>query len=100
MRYIHGDYDDCKGPLRHDWDLVEVGKRRRDMIGTPVAFRCMRCGTEKIETYDQLGDLMNRKYHYPPGYKEEGRVSVTVYRLRLMNKHRSAVIRRKKKQEK
>jgi hypothetical protein len=30
-----------------------------------VAYRCMRCGTEKLETYDVHGDLMNRILQVP-----------------------------------
>jgi len=56
----------------------------------------MRCGTEKLETYDVHGELMNRSYKYPEGYKEEGRVKVNVYRLRLINKARKTTIARRK----
>ena len=87
-RIQHGQFDDCKGPLRHDWDLVEVGKRNRNVMGTPVAFRCMRCGTEKLETYDVHGELMNRTYKYPEGYQDEGRAKITDYRLRMLSKYR------------
>jgi hypothetical protein len=93
MRHNHGQFDDCKGPLRHDWDLVDVGKRNRSLGWTLVAYRCMRCGTEKLESYDVHGDLMNRSYKYPEGYKEEGRVPVNVYRLRLINKARRTKIK-------
>lgn len=96
MRHTHGQFDDCKGPLRHDWDLVDVGKRSRNMMGTPVAYRCMRCGAEKLETYDVHGDLMNRNYTYPEGYRDEGRVPIAVYRLRLINKARKTHITRRK----
>lgn len=93
MRHVHGQFDDCKGPLRHDWDLVDVNRRRRAIGWTMVAFRCVRCGTEKLETYDTQGDLMNRSYKYPLGYREEGRVSVNVYRLRMVAKNKSTKIK-------
>lgn len=95
-RFNHGQFDDCKGPLRHDWDLVDVGKRSRIIAYIAVRYRCMRCGTTKLETYDVHGDLMNRTYAYPVGYREEGRVPIAVYRLRLINNARKTNTTRRK----
>ena len=53
--------------FRHQWDLVAGDWT--PMAGYPVTQRCMRCDTEKRETYGtNSGELITRRYLYPPEY--------------------------------
>lgn len=81
-------YDDCKGPLKHRWFLTDV--ERASEFGIPTWHMCERCTTVRITIIDRRGDLMSRRYKYPEGYKEEGRIPASIYRLQEVQAFRRA----------
>ena len=56
-----------------------------------VALRCERCGTTKIEAMNNVGEVIYRRYQYPPQYKVSAtrqgeRVSRAAMRVELMRR--------------
>lgn len=41
----------------------------RPMYGTPLVLRCERCGTERRDVIGTSGQIIQRNYEYPAGYK-------------------------------
>ena len=69
--------------FRHQWDLVPTDWT--PMAGHPVTLRCQRCTTERRETYGtNTGDLITRRYIYPPEYRYSADEVPTADQLRLM----------------
>jgi hypothetical protein len=52
--------------------------------GTTFHFRCIRCGTERHDTIDSLGELSTRRYVYPDEYRLEADDRPTTQELRLL----------------
>lgn len=67
---IKVEYQICRG-LGHAWDIYEpgVGQRKGAPWGQRLSVLCVRCGMERHDTFDVLGELSSRKYHQPSGYK-------------------------------
>lgn len=72
--------------MRHGWvqvnDVVLTEKRGIVRIFTR-RLRCIRCETERVDTYEVLRtrvELLHTKYAYPKGYQVKGRVSVSTVR--------------------
>jgi hypothetical protein len=53
----------------HMWDDFHPHGKRAPGWGTRFSLRCERCGTERHDTVDSLGELSVREYVYPEGYK-------------------------------
>jgi hypothetical protein len=51
--------------------------------GTTFHFRCVRCGTERHDTIDSLGELSTRRYVYPDRYRLHADEAPTTQELRL-----------------
>jgi hypothetical protein len=71
--------------LGHQWDQFQP-LRRRAAWGTLLSLRCDRCGCERHDTIDSLGEISAREYKHPDGYKVAGEVRgdrVTRAELRL-----------------
>lgn len=41
----------------------------RPTFGDPLVLRCERCGTERRDSIGSSGQLVQRSYDYPEGYK-------------------------------
>ena len=70
-RNLDQAYLECRMMNSHPFEMVDhtelqitsefVGKHKQ-------GFRCPRCGTERLDVWNWLGEVMRRKYWYPPGY--------------------------------
>src|SRR4051812_46436093 len=61
----------------HAWDEVSIGAvidEFRAPLGyrEVVALKCMRCEAVRIDAWNRLGTLGNRRYIYDDGYKQLG----------------------------
>ena len=56
--------------MRHNWEEYTPLQDEVKSIawGTPVGWRCTRCGTKRIDVYDRLGEVSWRNYIYRDGY--------------------------------
>src|SRR5262245_15716505 len=79
------DYTRCR-TLGHAWYDYD-SHWTSSLGGTPVTFRCERCGTERRETWSPLGDLMSRRYEYPDSYRygKGEKPSIEQFRLALLS---------------
>ena len=61
--------------LQHAWAPSMGGKlhnEKKRHIGYWRRLRCSRCGTERTEAMNKVGDVAKRSYSYPDGYRLEG----------------------------
>lgn len=82
------------GHAWHDYDSTWTPE-----FGNPLTLRCERCGTERRDSINDWGKLLNRHYFYPPFYKypkgtkrpsrDEFRVMLLVQRFTEAKKARS-----------
>lgn len=71
--------------LGHAW--FDVDSTWTSPFGTPMTFRCERCGSERRDVIDQWGGLRARTYHKPRGYdlsRGEDRPARADFRLMLL----------------
>lgn len=63
----NSDFYECRH-LGHSWDDLPV--TQRPPWGVYIWFRCTRCTAERYDIINQFtGELMNRRYWHPDGYK-------------------------------
>ena len=68
----------------HAWDTF-TPLRKAPAFGELLAFRCVRCTTERHDTVSWVdGSLVQREYRYPDNYKLAERYFRNDYRLALM----------------
>ncbi len=91
-------FDTCKA-IGHAWD--KVPSDWTPPWGTPLTIRCMRCGTERRDVIDSLGDVSSRRYVYPVGYQDWRGDHVGMkkpqYRLWLLEQEVKALTSKRKK---
>lgn len=62
---------ECRLMYNHPFELVDPSELSISSKFTgkhKQGFRCPRCGTERLDVWNWLGELMHRRYHYPEGY--------------------------------
>jgi len=81
-------YAEC-GSLGHAWFDVD-SDTWNPKWGTPVTFRCERCGGERRESWDRIGEMSNRHYKMPEDYKwaKGQRPNRAEFRAALLRKRR------------
>lgn len=52
----------------HAWTHYIPAGRRTPSWGREFFLRCGRCGANRIDRIDTLGNLSSRRYEYPDGY--------------------------------
>jgi hypothetical protein len=67
----------------HMWDDYHPHGKRPPGWGTRFSLRCERCGTERHDTIDSLGELSAREYVYPDEYHLASADTPTRQALRL-----------------
>jgi hypothetical protein len=57
-------------------------------FGDPLVLRCERCGTERRDVIGSLGQLIQRHYNYPEGYRygRGERPSRSEFRIMLLQR--------------
>lgn len=75
-------FDKCR-LLGHMWDEYNPGRAWKGMFHNVIHLRCERCGTERHDSFDTLGDLTQRSYGYPEGYGYNKDDKPTRQQLRL-----------------
>ena len=78
---LRAEYVQCRA-LGHQWDSFQP-LQRKAAWGTLLSLRCVRCGKERFDTVDSLGNLSTRSYNDPPGYKISGGISYGRSELRV-----------------
>jgi hypothetical protein len=72
----------------HAWEdfVPGVGEKRPASWGKRFSLLCTRCGTERHDVFDSLGQLSTRSYDYPNGYQLalDERPEMTELRLSLV----------------
>lgn len=87
---LNDDYLLCR-TLGHMWrpysgkEVVEWG------YGTPVGFKCSRCGMVRHEVWDALGQVDHRGYDQPPGYSHP-KTARSEYRQAILNRKIETVV--------
>jgi len=86
---VNPDFIRCR-VMRHSWDDYSPTGLRKPSWGTRVSFRCLRCGTERHDIYNSLGEVGYRRYVYPAGYQyaRDERPSAAEFRIMLMRQQR------------
>lgn len=74
-------YDTCR-TIGHAWFPVAV--THEVLFGTPMQFHCERCDMERVDIINNRGDLGQRRYIAPPGYKRSEKLTRAEYRLLLL----------------
>lgn len=64
------EYQLCRGPQRHHWELSTPppGNQRGTSFGYLMYWVCTCCTMERFDTYNYLGHLAQRSYNQPDGY--------------------------------
>ena len=77
------EFQMCRG-LGHSWDIYEpgVGERKSAPWGQRLSLLCVRCGMTRHDTFDLLGDLSDRRYIQPTGYKMEREETPRIQQIR------------------
>lgn len=72
MTATHDDFVVCRS-IGHAWDEVPDDRQRTDpfhMVWTyRICLRCVRCTTKRYDGINAQGDVGQREYRYPDGYK-------------------------------
>jgi len=85
--------------LRHPWRVVDVTDDVDDdfskVLGKSrlLRLRCRSCATIRIDRVGADGDLIERNYEYPRGYrltKNDVRPELEQLRLTLLDRHQKA----------
>lgn len=84
-------YVKCR-TLGHSWEEFPpaLAARIRRIFAWEETYRCLRCFFEKYESYNQLGQIAQRQYTYPDGYKMAEKVTRAEFRLELRRRRREA----------
>lgn len=64
MHSYNAEYTDCRD-IGHQWDERYSAWEGNQMDRMT---HCERCGTERYESFNRLGALLNRRYVYAEGY--------------------------------
>lgn len=93
---LHLNFVRCR-TMGHAWDEFPAAlfARKPTVFSWQEAFRCTRCATEKYESYSLQGQVAQRQYVYPDGYKLAEKLTRAEFRLELRMRRRRMV--RKKK---
>jgi hypothetical protein len=54
----------------HAWDEFYPIDLEQPWYGWRLSLRCVRCQTERHDNIDFKGQVMGRRYIYPPGYQQ------------------------------
>lgn len=70
--------------LMHAWTEDEVTKKRANgTVGSVVrVLSCTRCNTTRIDSFNYRGELLNRSYRQPKGYRLPFRLLPSAARAR------------------
>ena len=78
------NYEDCKGPYRHAWFDHDGSGFRKPPFGVAFHIQCFRCGTIRRDIIaPHSGDLLQRRYYYPEGYKDSRDEKPSTEQLRM-----------------
>lgn len=68
LKSVEETYVYCR-TLGHSWvPGVANPEKRRALFGTRVTFQCLRCGMQRHDLIDRLGQVAHRAYDRPEGY--------------------------------
>lgn len=75
------DFARCRA-MRHRFDpVIAPLRRRRNMFGQLIIFRCDYCATLRFDVVSRLtGQLLGRHYEHPLGYKDTGHHDAAYWR--------------------
>lgn len=59
--------------VNHPWEEWTPLNARRPRYGWTESYRCTRCGAERHDTINVMGEVVQRQYRYPDGYQLLGR---------------------------
>lgn len=77
----------------HHWD-DNPQPTRRAQFGRQEEMRCTNCHAERHDTFNVVGDLIQRYYTYPPGYAALGKdVRIAAVRVEVWKRKKSAARR-------
>lgn len=73
----------CRMLRAHAFEIFHPLKDKNPGWGRTFHFRCTRCGTERYDTIDSMGEISVRRYVHPPGYRLTGEERPETADLRL-----------------
>jgi hypothetical protein len=76
------DYEKCR-TWGHAWEEFIPHGKRPPGWGMRFSLRCSRCGCERHDVIDSLGELSTRQYVYPDDYRMSADETPTRQQLRL-----------------
>jgi hypothetical protein len=70
---------------KHAWDEYFPDDLGPPPYGWRLSLRCLRCGAQRHDLIDTIGQLSQRRYIYPEGYHmtRDGMPSLADFRLQL-----------------
>lgn len=77
------DFVECK-TLGHQWDIVPGNLSSLNGWDSALSLRCMRCEAERMDYLDYLGEVGERRYVYPEGYRDAKDIKPSRAAMRLM----------------
>jgi hypothetical protein len=79
--------------MRHNWQEIPVDTSKpHGGWGTPISWRCQRCGMIRTDIIDALGDVSWRGYTRPDGYGilADRKPQASVLRLEFLKRLKKA----------
>lgn len=73
----------------HSWDEFTPLARPNRVFSWQTHLRCTRCTTERHDSYDTLGEVVQREYKYVEGYALAEKLTRAQFRLELRRRARS-----------
>jgi hypothetical protein len=77
------EYLECRS-FGHAWQMQDA-PRTEPSWGYLAALVCSRCGMERLDTIDLLGQISVRRYLQPEGYRNPDHTDRAEYRIELMH---------------
>jgi hypothetical protein len=95
VRGLNTDFVKCRG-FGHAWDEWFPHDVHPTM-GFLSACRCMRCGTQRLNTLNVHGGILNRRYIWPDEYKavthmSRGEAQVWLHQTRPIRQRRAKAL--------
>jgi len=88
---LQKEFNQCR-TFGHAWYETEADVK--PLFGYYMWFRCERCGTIRMDTVNNNGDLGSRSYRYPEGYKYAGNISRADFRVRVLSYRKPKRVRK------
>jgi hypothetical protein len=85
---LHLSFIHCR-TYGHSWDEFTPLTRPNRVFSWQTHLRCTRCTTERHDSYDTLGEVVQREYKYVEGYALAEKLTRAQFRLELRRRARS-----------